>query len=313
MARVVTPRSFLYAPGDRPELFEKAMRSGADGVVLDLEDSVLPGEKTAALQHVVEFLSDHDSRSTDTEVWVRVNNRSGLLEEELSALAGSEHLAGVSLPKVESPVDLDRLDQMLPDHVGVLGLVESASGVAAVLTIASHPRVRRLGLGEADLIADLRMTPSDDRLELMTIRVNVVVASAAAGIDQPTGPAFIDIGDEAGLVRSSEELRRLGFGGRSAIHPNQVDVLNRVFSPTRYEIEQAEELVRSMADATERKTGVFVDARGKMVDEAVMRDARQTLEAATKLGLRGGQGSEDELSDRTGSRPETNLPRKGKK
>ncbi|MFB3051806.1 MAG: CoA ester lyase, partial [Acidimicrobiia bacterium] len=148
----MTPRSFLYAPGDRPELFEKAMRSGADGVVLDLEDSVLPGEKTAALQHVVEFLSDHDSRSTDTELWVRVNNRSGLLEEELSALAGSEHLAGVSLPKVESPVDFDRLDQMLPDHVGVLGLVESASGVAAVLTIASHPRVRRLGLGEADLI-----------------------------------------------------------------------------------------------------------------------------------------------------------------
>lgn len=295
-------RSFLYAPGDRPELFDKAVRSDADGVVLDLEDSVLPGEKTAALQHVVDFLSDHDPRSTDTEVWVRVNNRSGLLEEELSALAGSEHLAGVSLPKVESPVVLDRVDRMLSEQVGVLGLVESASGVAAAVDIAAHPRVRRLGLGEADLIADLRMTPSVDRMELMSIRVDVVVASAAAGIDQPMGPAFIDIGDESGLVRSSEELRRLGFGGRSAIHPDQVDVINRVFSPTRYEIEQAEELVRSMAEATERKTAVFVDARGNMVDEAVVRGARQILEVATRLGLRSGQGSEDELSERTGPR-----------
>lgn len=295
-------RSFLYAPGDRPELFDKAVRSGADGVVLDLEDSVLPGEKTAALQHVVDFLSDHDPRSTDTEVWVRVNNRSGLLEEELSALAGSEHLTGVSLPKVESPVVLDRVDRMLSEQVGVLGLVESASGVAAAVDIAAHPRVRRLGLGEADLIADLRMTPSVDRMELMSIRVDVVVASAAAGIDQPMGPAFIDIGDESGLVRSSEELRRLGFGGRSAIHPDQVDVINRVFSPTRYEIEQAEELVRSMAEATERKTAVFVDARGNMVDEAVVRGARQILEVATRLGLRSGQGSEDELSERTGPR-----------
>ena len=295
-------RSFLYAPGDRPELFDKAVRSGADGVVLDLEDSVLPGEKTAALQHVVDFLSDHDPRFTDTEVWVRVNNRSGLLEEELSALAGSEHLTGVSLPKVESPVVLDRVDRMLSKQVGVLGLVESASGVAAAVDIAAHPRVRRLGLGEADLIADLRMTPSVDRMELMSIRVDVVVASAAAGIDQPMGPAFIDIGDESGLVRSSEELRRLGFGGRSAIHPDQVDVINRVFSPTRDEIEQAEELVRSMAEAIERKTAVFVDARGNMVDEAVVRGARQILEVATRLGLRSGQGSEDELSERTGPR-----------
>ncbi len=280
----MTLRSYLYAPGNRPELFAKAVNSGADGVILDLEDSVLPGEKTVAIQHVVDYLADQETSPTDSQIWVRVNNRPGLLEEELTALTGLRRLTGISLPKVESVVELDRVNQLLPERVGVLALIESAIGVTAVTQIANHPRVHRLGLGEADLIADLKMRPSPERVELMPIRVSLVVASAAARIDQPVGPAFVDVGDEQGLERSSEQFRRLGYGGRSAVHPRQVEIINRAFTPTKSEIERAEDVVRSLAKGTDPETGVVVDDHGMMVDEAVVRSARHVLDVATRLG-----------------------------
>ncbi len=283
----MTLRSYLYAPGNRPELFEKALKSGADGVILDLEDAVVSDSKKAAAQHVVDYLSQGEIFSTEPEIWVRVNNRPGLLEDELTALGGLGRLTGISLPKVEGVGVLDRVNELLPENVGVLSLIESASGVMAVAEIATHRRVQRLGLGEADLIADLKMSPSAERVELMPIRIKLVVASAAALIDQPVGPAFVDIGDEQGLERSSDDLRRLGFGGRSAVHPSQLQIINRVFTPTESEIEQAEELIRSLAEGAERETGVFVDSQGKMVDEAVVRSARHVLDVASRLQQRG--------------------------
>jgi len=287
----VTRRSYLYAPGNRPELFEKALKSGADGVILDLEDAVVSDAKKAAARHVVDYLSDGEISATDPEIWVRVNNRPGFLEDELTALGGLGRLTGISLPKVEGAGVLDRVNELLPEGVGVLALIESAVGVMAVAEIAMHPRVQRLGLGEADLIADLKMSPSAERVELMPIRVKLVVASAAARIDQPVGPAFVDIGDHQGLERSSDELRRLGFGGRSAVHPSQLEIINRTFTPTESEIEHAEELIRSLAEGVGRETGVFVDSQGKMVDEAVVRSARHVLDIADRLQQREGKTS----------------------
>ena len=103
----MTLRSYLYTPGNRPELFDKALRSSADGVILDLEDSVPAAEKAVALGHVIDFLSENDWDITAVEIWVRVNNQPGLLEEELTALAGSDRLAGVTLPKFEVPSVFD--------------------------------------------------------------------------------------------------------------------------------------------------------------------------------------------------------------
>ena len=282
----MTLRSYLYVPGNRPELFDKALNSGADGVIFDLEDAVESGGKKAAVQHVVDHMSDREVSSRDPEIWVRVNNRPELLEDELAAVGGLARLTGISLPKVEDVGVLDRIDEMLPDRVGVLSLIESASGVTAAHDIATHRRVQRLGLGEADLIADMKMNPGPDRVELISIRVNLVVASAAAKIDQPVGPVFVDIGDEQGLERSSEQLRRLGFGGRSAVHPNQLDIINRVFTPTVLEVEQAEHLVRSVAEHAERGKALFVDDQGKMVDEAVVRSARHVIDVANSIHRR---------------------------
>jgi len=282
----MTLRSYLYVPGNRPELFDKALNSAADGVIFDLEDAVESGGKKAAVQHVVDHMSDGEVSSRDPEIWVRVNNRPEFLEDELAAVGGLARLTGISLPKVEDVGVLDRIDEMLPDRVGVLSLIESASGVTAAPEIAIHRRVQRLGLGEADLIADLKMRPGPDRIELISIRVNLVVASAAAKIAQPVGPVFVDIGDEQGLERSSEQLRRLGFGGRSAVHPNQLDIINRVFTPTVLEVEQAEHLVRSVAEHAERGKASFVDGQGKMVDEAVVRSARHVIDVANSIHRR---------------------------
>jgi len=282
----VTLRSYLYAPGNRSELFDKALNSGADGVILDLEDAVASGAKRLAAQQVCDFLSQLEISPADPEIWVRVNNQPEILEDELSALADLERLTGISLPKVEGVDVLDRVNELLPERVGVLGLIESASGLHAVAEVAAHPRIHRLGLGEADLIADLKMKPSPERIELLPIRVNLVVASAAARIDQPVAPAFVDIGDKEGLEGSSEQLYRLGFGGRSAVHPSQLEIINRIFTPTESEIESAEELISSLAKGVERETGVFVNDQGKMVDEAVVRSARHVLDLASKAQQR---------------------------
>ena len=296
----MTLRSYLYAPGNRPELFDKALRSGADGVILDLEDSVLAAEKAVALRHVIGFLSEPDRNMAEVEIWVRVNNQPGLLEEELTALAGLERLSGITLPKVENRAPVDRKSQLLGDDTGVVALIESALGVMAAAEIASHPEVDRLGLGEADLIADLKMNPSPGRHELTSIRLNLVVASTAARIEQPIGPAYVDIDDEQGLVRSTEELRRLGYGGRSAVHPRQVEVINKAFTPTRIEIEEAADLIQSLAEATQQGTGVFVDAKGRMIDEAVVRSARLILEVATRLGMLDGNGPDISSAEHKG-------------
>ena len=132
------------------------------------------------------------------------------------------------------------------------------------------------------------MSPSPERVELLSIRVTLVVASAAARIDQPVGPAFVDIGDEQGLKNSSEQLRRLGFGGRSTVHPKQLEIINRAFTPTEAEIGHAEELIRSLGEGSSREAAVLTDSQGRMVDEAVVRSARHVLEVATRLGVMDG-------------------------
>ena len=128
-------------------------------------------------------------------------------------------------------------------------------------------------MGEVDLAADLGLEPSPDERELRSLRMDVVVASAAAGRQAPIGPVATDIKDLYGLGHSTEALRRAGFGSRQAIHPAQVPVINLAFTPTSKEIERAEALLARAQSAE----GVWVDDAGRMVDEAVLRSARRTL------------------------------------
>ncbi|MGI9646235.1 MAG: aldolase/citrate lyase family protein, partial [Ilumatobacteraceae bacterium] len=154
--------------------------------------------------------------------------------------------------------------------------IESAAGVLDAPAVARLGHVRRLSMGDADLAADLGMHLSPDRREMDAVRAAVVVASAAAGIDAPCGPVATDLSDDDGLRESTLELRRRGFGARTAIHPNQLATINECFTPSPDDVAEARSVVDAFEQATARGDGgVVLD--GEYVDAAVARRARLVL------------------------------------
>jgi citrate lyase subunit beta / citryl-CoA lyase len=296
-ADTVSARSYLYVPGDQARKLQHALASGPDAIVADLEDAVAPSAKADARRVVADWLATQLD-SDQPELWVRVNASAGLLADDLRAAVGPA-VRGICLPKTHSPEQLRSLGELLTvaerqaglaeGSVKVVPLLESAAGILSARAIAQEPRVWQLGLGELDLCAEVGIQPSTDERELLPIRVQVVLASAAAGLVPPIGPVSTDFRDLAALRRSTEGLRRVGFGSRWAIHPAQVPVINQTFTPTPEQLEAARRLVERYDGALDQGIGVCVDEDGQMVDEAVVRAARRTLArarlAAEKSGL----------------------------
>lgn len=273
-------RSYLYVPADRPDRIEKALASGSDAVIADLEDAVPPANKSDARGSLAHTLADRERHpATEPELLVRVNNDENLADDVRMVLdTGGRALY---LPKADV-TSLNALEVLVAgESVQVVALVETARGLMEAPEIAVHHLVRNLAIGEADLTAELSVSPSPDRRELLAVRTALVVASAAAEIDSPTGPVNTDFRDLDSLRADTEALRRMGFGARSAIHPAQVDVINDVFTPTPDEVAAAMRLVELHAAHMAEGKGAFVDDDGRMVDEAVMRSARRTLSRTT--------------------------------
>ena len=280
-------RSTLYVPGDQPEKLMKAVRRSADGVIFDLEDAVAPGNKHTARELVTEFIRSQPA--TGPALLVRINWGDLGIEDLRTLIPGcGSKISAVYVPKVSTVDELVRVDAELNaleqgsglerGSIIVVALLETARGILDARHIAEAPRVRRLAIGEADLSADLgiELTAGDER-EMLTARAAVVLASAAAGIEPPVGPVSTDFRDLDALRHSTERLRRMGFRGRSCIHPAQVDIVNEVFTPTGEEVERAERLVQLYDRAVAAGQGVIADDGGKMIDEAVVRTARRVV------------------------------------
>jgi citrate lyase subunit beta/citryl-CoA lyase len=274
----MTARSYLYVPGDRPDRFGKAAEAGADAIILDLEDAVGPAAKDAARQTVSVWMRDH-APGVGPEVWVRVN-ADDRLELDVASVV-SPGLLGVVLPKA-TPALLERLHDALAavegtSPVAIVPVVETADGVLRARAIASASHVVHLALGEADLCAELGIEPSSDARELWSVRMQIVLASAAAGVEPPVGPVSPDFTDLEALRTSTEALRRMGFEGRSAIHPSQIGVINDVFTPSPDAVERARRVIERFDAAG---GGACVDDNGRMIDVAVVRASRRVLARA---------------------------------
>jgi citrate lyase subunit beta/citryl-CoA lyase len=287
----LTARSYLYVPGDQPDKLERAVRSSADAIIADLEDAVAPTAKAAARETVAGWLAGRIADS-GPQIWVRVNH-SQLMTEDVHVVVAPA-LTGLCLPKVDDPEPIKRLDELAakseqqaglnPGAIAILPLLESAAGILSARAIGQAPRVTQLGLGELDLCGELGIEPSQDQSELLPIRLQVVLASAAARLDSPVGPVSTDYRDLDALRRSTQTLKRLGFGSRWAIHPAQVPVINEVFTPTASEVSAAQRLIDQHQAALDAGKGVFVDDHGRMADAAVIRAARRTLARAAAAG-----------------------------
>jgi citrate lyase subunit beta/citryl-CoA lyase len=272
-------RSYLYVPGCDRRKIEKALAGEADAVVLDLEDAVAPNRKKEARANVARVLESEPEKP----IFVRVNAiGTDLAAADIDAVAAG-HLTGLRLPKVESVEAVRLVAETLEGLHGeatIQCLIESALGLERAFEIAtSHERVSGISLGEADLAADLGVV---DETGLLYARSRVVAAARAAGLPHPVQSVYTKVGDLGGLRLSTETGKRLGFVGRSAIHPSQVPVVNGVFTPQENEVAGARELLDSLEDKKASGTGAFVLDDGRFVDRAVVESAHLTLALANR-------------------------------
>lgn len=268
-------RSFLFVPANRPERYAKALASGAGAVIIDLEDAVGPEQKPAAraqLEQSFALLGVADR----SRVVVRINAAGTVWHADDLALAGRLArlgLAGVVLPKAESPGQLAQLAASVGPACALLPMIETAAGLVAIDDIARSPQVARLLFGNLDFQADLGMACGPDEAELQPVRLALVVASRLAGLATAVDGVTPGIGDLAQLQADAERSRRSGLGARLCIHPQQVPVVNAALGPTAAEIDWA---CRVLAQSSLTGGSVFT-LDGRMVDEPLLQRARRVL------------------------------------
>lgn len=272
-------RSLLFVPGNRPERFAKAIATGADMVCMDLEDAVLPDEKAQARDHVLTFLREPE---IDCQRVVRVNQVSGQFGlDDLQAIAASSDKPDViMLPKVESPVDVERALSCLGDSkIPLIALIESPRGVLNADAIAAaSDKLIALMFGGADFSAELG---GDMSWEAMYhARSHLSTVASAHNLDVIDVP-FLDVHDPDGLREECRRIQSMGFNCKSAIHPSQVSVIHEVFTPTEKQIDKAQRIVSEF----ENSQGGAVLVDGKLVDRPIILLAEKTLAMARALQL----------------------------
>ncbi len=271
-SKLAQARSFLFVPGNRPERFVKAFASGADAVIVDLEDAVPLDAKDAARAALAAAWSGF-AAGQRARLLVRVNPAGTPWHEaDLAALGHLPGLGAVMLPKAENPQQLEHA--FMASGVPVLPLIESAEGVGQMDAIARAQGVLRLGLGHIDLQADLRIICGPDEAELAPVRLAMVVASRRAGLPAPVDGVTTATTDAQVLAQDAQRSRRFGFGAKLCIHPAQVAGVHQALAPTEAECAWAE---RVLAAEVEARGGAF-SVDGKMVDPPVLLLARQILQ-----------------------------------
>ena len=274
----IRARSWLFTPATRPDRFAKASEAGADVEILDLEDAVAPKDKAQARITALDYLAGnpadgvlHALRINGLDTIAGISDLDALLRSS----AAPDFLV---LPKTETAGHLQILDRLLSaagKETRLVGLVESARGLAAVETIAdATPRLAGLMLGAADMAADLGAKTAWE--PLLFARFRLIAACALAGIT-PIDAPFFDVRDAAGLEHEVAAAVTLGFAAKAAIHPGQVGAINAALTPTPEAVEKARAIL------AENAKGVGT-LGGRMIDEAIARTARRILAAAGVAG-----------------------------
>lgn len=286
-------RSMLFLPGNAPNMIVNGGALRADAVILDLEDSVAPAEKDAARILVRNALKTVDF---GCETVVRINSLdSGFCEEDLREIVPCAPGA-IMPPKASCREDMLRLDEAISrleaengleaGKIKLIPLIETALGVENAFEIASScGRVTAIFLGGEDLSADLRCKRTKSGEEILYARGRMVCAARAAGVEVYDTP-FTDAFDDEGLIADARLAKSLGFSGKAAVAPRHIYEINRIFSPTKAEIDYAKEVMAAVEEANRLGKGA-VSLRGKMIDPPIAERARTVLEAAKSMGRRG--------------------------
>lgn len=290
-------RSLLFVPGDSPKKLDKAFSSGADVLLIDLEDSVSSDNKPQARRTTAEFLRSHIGESRRPRLFVRVNAfDTGLTDHDLEQVM---HAApdGIMLPKSISGADVAHLDGKIGVQEAINGIADGKTEILVVATETaasvfnlgsyggSSPRLQGMTWGGEDLSADIGALANRDETGAYTdvyrvVRSLCLLGAAAAGV-QPIDSVFTNFRDEAGLKSEAEAALRDGFTAKMAIHPGQVSVINEVFTPGDAEVEKAKRIVKAFIDAG--NAGV-IGLDGEMLDMPHLKRAKKLLVRAKAAG-----------------------------
>ncbi len=272
-ASSLPPRTYLFVPGTRPERFHKALASGADCVLLDLEDAVAEDDKAQARDTIARWFADA-APADRARVAVRINDAASKhFADDLRALQACGCTQAV-LPKAEERWQIAAVAEAIPG-ARVLALVESARGVAQVDALASTSGVTRLLFGTLDFALDLDIDITDDASGLAYAASRIAIASRVAGLPAPVAGVTPQLDDSVRLLADLAQSRRLGFGAKLCIHPSQVAPIHAALRPS----EQALEWARRVLMAEEASPGT-ARLDGRMVDRPVVLQAHRTLALA---------------------------------
>jgi citrate lyase subunit beta / citryl-CoA lyase len=282
-------RSFLFAPGNHARRVEKALSLDADAVILDLEDAVATAEKPATRAAVAAALT----QARRGRLYVRVNAvDTEYCYGDLVSIA-RRGLDGVILPKVESAAGLATVDWLLaqlerehalaPGAIDLIPIIETARGLNRIGAIlGAGTRVKRVAFGAGDFTLDVNLTWSRSEAELSHARAVIVTASRSAGIEAPLDTVWVDLTDAAGLEGSARTALGLGFQGKMCIHPDQIAVVNRVFTPSDAEIAFAERVAAAFAKA-EAEGSAAIQLDGKFIDYPIVYRAQRVLQRISAI------------------------------
>ncbi|MBL3682248.1 CoA ester lyase [Leucobacter aridicollis] len=274
----------LYVPGDRTDRVRKALGSGADIVIVDLEDAVSADNKHRARLGMHSALSD--LAMGEQKVQVRVNPRGSIWHDaDLAAVAHLPPHVEIRMPKVHAAEDVERAQELLPGRHWH-ALIESPLGVENAFAIA-QAGVSSIGLGEADLCSALGLPPGlEANFGLAWARSRIVNAAAAAGIVPPLMSVFTNVRDSEGLRASCTKGRMLGFLGRAAIHPSQLAPIRESFAPSTEEVVRARETLTRVGEAAADSSGTVVLPDGSFLDAAMVEGAKRIVAINDSLTFR---------------------------
>ena len=279
--KIKVRRSFIFTPGLNPEMFPKALASGADMVCIELEDGIAIKDKDEARKNTINALKTLEVKN-DVELVVRVNcqrTKPGLLDLE-AFISSKLKVKALMLPKVKTPDEITFIDDLLSDcnldtdlHV----IMETNEALENIYDIAHYSkRIVALYFGGVDMAAELRVPNSYENL--VYARSKLVHAGASVGVDVIDVP-YLDLEDMNGMKKEAELVRNLGFTGKGSIHPKQINILNKVFTPSEEEITKAKKIIDRF-NASD--TGLVV-IDGKLIEKPVLREMQRRILVAEKI------------------------------
>ena len=267
---------FLFVPGTRPERFQKALDSGADAVILDLEDAI-PEEEKELARNAIRSAWPSFTQEQKGRLVIRSNSPGSKFYSADLILAKELDITCILIPKSESPDQINGAALVLP-NTAIIPMIETALGLEHLREIANSNQVIRLALGNIDLQVDLGMTCGVDETELQTARFQIVLASRLAEIAPPIDGVTPSTDNIEQITHDAKRAKRMGFGAKLCIHPKQIAIVQAAFMPSQEDLVWAKRVI----EADKASKGGAVKLDGRMIDRPVVVLAQRTLALAGK-------------------------------